>query len=273
MLTACLLSGSVLLCFLLYAILDCRRLRVVKRRIPLPDLPKELEGFTILQISDLHDCAYGKDGRGLMELMDTLHWDLLAVTGDLFDWHHPMRHKNALAFVRYACKKSDVWFVEGNHEKKLPQYGEVYRRELVQMGVHLLDNTSVSMETRNCRWTLAWVRDGASEAELKKVLGGEGFRLLLAHRPENIDRYARAGADLVLSGHAHGGQWRLFGRGLYAPEQGILPRYCEGLYKKEGTVLYVSAGAGSHNKIPRLFNPPRLDLLTLERGEGKKSKA
>lgn len=269
MLIACLVLGSVLLCFLLYAIIDCRRLRVVKRSIPLPNLPKELEGFTILQISDLHDCAYGKDGRGLMKLMDTLQWDLLAVTGDLFDWHHPMRHKNALAFARYACKKSDVWFVEGNHEKKLPQYQEAYRRELVQMGVHLLDNASVIMENRNCSWTLAGIRDGVSEAELKKVLSGEGFRLLLAHRPENIDCYARAGADLVLSGHAHGGQWRLFGRGLYAPEQGILPRYCEGLYKKEGTVLYVSAGAGSHNKIPRLFNPPRLDLLTLERGEEK----
>lgn len=265
MLTVCLLLGGVLLCLLLYALWDCRRLRVVKKEIFVPGLPEVLEGFTILQVSDLHDCAYGKDGRGLMEIMDTLQWDLLAVTGDLFDWHHPKRHKNALAFARYACKKSNVWFVEGNHEGKLSEYKMTYGRALAQAGVHILRNDSVSMETHGYKWNLVGVQDRASQEALEMALAGEGFKLLLAHRPENIDRYARAGANLVLSGHAHGGQWRLFGRGLYAPEQGVLPRYFEGVYRHGDTVLYVSAGAGSHNRIPRLFNPPRVDLLTLRR--------
>lgn len=261
----CLILLGLGLCLLLYLWANRRKLQVVRAEIVLPHLPKELEGFTILQVSDLHDYAYGKDGRGLMGLMDTLQWDLLAVTGDLFDRHHPERHENALAFIQYATQRSAVWFVEGNHEGKLPQYQQNYREKLVQAGVRILDNTAVTMDTHGVRWTLAGVKEGATEMELQQALQGEGFKLLLAHRPEEIDRYATAGANLVLSGHAHGGQWRLAGHGIYSPDQGLFPTYTAGTYRKGNTILYVSTGAGDHRRwLPRLFNPPHIDLLTLK---------
>lgn len=260
------LLAGILLCVWMIGLYDSRQLRVVKWEIYIPDLPEELEDFTILQVSDLHDCAYGKDGRGLMELMEDMEWDLLAVTGDLFDRHHPKRYENSLAFIDYAAERSEVWFVEGNHEQLLPKYEESYREELVKRGVRILDNTSVTMETNGHTWTLGGVKDRASEEELEEALTGEGFKLLLAHRPEDIDRYAAAGADLVLSGHAHGGQWRFFGQGLYAPGQGLLPKYTEGIYEQGDTILYVTTGAGSHDRwLPRFFNPPRIDLLTLKK--------
>lgn len=260
----CLILLGLGLCILVYLWLNRRELQVVREVVAIPNLPKEMDGFTILQVSDLHDCAYGKDGRELMALMEGLQWDLLAVTGDLFDRHHPKRHENALAFVQYATQRSDVWFVEGNHEGRLPQYQESYREKLVQAGVHILDNTSVPMDTHGVRWTLAGVKDGTTETELQQALQGEGFKLLLAHRPENIDRYVSAGANLVLSGHAHGGQWRFFGHGVYSPDQGLFPKYTSGTYRRDNTVLYVSAGAGDHRPwLPRLFNPPHIDLLTL----------
>lgn len=265
MLKLCLILLGLGLCLLLYLWANRRVLQVARAEIAIPHLPKELEGFTILQVSDLHDCAYGKDGRGLVELMDTLRWDLLAVTGDLFDRHHPERHENALAFVQYATQRGAVWFVEGNHEGKLPQYRESYREKLVQAGVHILDNTSVSMDTHGSRWTLGGVKDGATEMELQQALQGEGFKLLLAHRPEEIDCYATVGANLVLSGHAHGGQWRFFNHGIYSPDQGLFPPYTAGTYRRSNTLLYVSTGAGDHRHwLPRLFNPPHIDLLTLK---------
>lgn len=265
MLKLCLILLGLGLCFLLYLWGNRRVLQVVREEIFLPHLPKELEGFTILQVSDLHDCAYGKDGRELITLLEGFQWDLLAVTGDLFDRHHPKRHENALAFIQYATQRGAVWFVEGNHEGKLPQYQESYREKLVQAGVRILDNTSVPMDSHGYCWTLAGVKDRATAEEMEQALQGEGFKLLLAHRPEEIDRYATAGANLVLSGHAHGGQWRFAGHGIYSPDQGLFPRYTAGIYRKGNTLLYVSTGAGDHNRfIPRFFNPPHIDLLNLK---------
>ena len=89
--------------------------------------------------------------------------------------------------------------------------------------------------------------------------------MLLAHHPERIEDYARTGVDLVLSGHAHGGQIRLFDHGLYSPDQGILPRYTSGIYVCKNTKLYVSRGAGNHSFLPpRIFNRPEIDLITLK---------
>ena len=243
------------------------RLTLVERDIYLSDLSDELEGLTILQVSDLHDCAYGKDGRELMALASTLPYDFMAVTGDLFDRHHPARCKNALNFAAWAVQRGPVYFCEGNHEQNLPLYERQYREKLKKLGVILLENTHVIMQTGGCQWTLAGVQDRVGTDVLKHALSGPGFRLLLAHRPEDLPRYAAAGASLVLSGHGHGGQWCLLGRGIYAPGQGFFPRYTKGVYCMGRTAMHVSSGAGSHKQwIPRFFNPPCIELLTLHRG-------
>ena len=101
--------------------------------------------------------------------------------------------------------------------------------------------------------------------EIRPIVSRNTCSILLAHHPERINDYARTGVDLVLSGHAHGGQVRLFGQGLYSPDQGILPHYTSGIYTCGKTKLYVSRGAGNHSFLPpRIFNRPEIDLITLK---------
>ena len=105
----------------------------------------------------------------------------------------------------------------------------------------------------------------ATDEEIRALVSPNTCSVLLAHHPERIEDYASTGVDLVLSGHAHGGQVRLFGQGLFSPDQGVLPRYTSGVYTWDRTKLYVSRGAGNHSFLPpRIFNRPEIDLITLK---------
>ena len=97
---------------------------------------------------------------------------------------------------------------------------------------------------------------------------GEDVNIVLVHRPERVKEMAPLGPKLIISGHAHGGQIRLFGRGMYAPGQGVLPKYTSGLYEmKDGGKLVVCRGIGNHAPVPRVNNPPHAVLVLLTRGE------
>ena len=102
--------------------------------------------------------------------------------------------------------------------------------------------------------------------DVTAALEGDVCSILLSHRPERVADYTGRGFDLVLSGHAHGGQWRipLLGVGLIAPNQGLFPRYAGGTYNLEGTTLVVSRGlARESTRIPRLYNPPEVVVVDL----------
>ena len=93
----------------------------------------------------------------------------------------------------------------------------------------------------------------------------DGYKILLSHHPEYYEEYIRdLNVDLTLSGHAHGGQWRIFGRGLFAPGQGILPKYDSGLYEKNGTTMIVSRGLGNSTFPLRFNNCPEIIIITLK---------
>ena len=107
------------------------------------------------------------------------------------------------------------------------------------------------------------------------MAGLPGYRILLAHRPEAIDEYRQMDFDLILSGHAHGGQWRIPGwiNGVYAPGQGFFPRYAGGVYPLDDLVMIVSRGLSNNTWVPRIFNPPELVMIELtarkRRGKAK----
>lgn len=249
------------------ALAESQKLHVQRQDIYLPHLPEQMEGFTLLQVSDLHSRSYGRDGLGLWRLIQGLDYDLLAITGDLFDSHHPKRHRDALRFARLVGGSGKAYFVEGNHEGKMAAYRESYRQQLLSTGVRVLDNEGLNLSYKDCSYRLVGIKAEADTNTLLSLCHGQGFDILLSHRPERIEEYAQAGADLVLSGHAHGGQWRFFNRGLYAPDQGLFPKYTKGCYKKGSTTLYVSSGAASHDAwIPRIHNRPCVELLRLHRG-------
>ena len=93
-----------------------------------------------------------------------------------------------------------------------------------------------------------------------------------AHRPELFQIYAGTGADVILSGHAHGGQIRIRRRGLYAPQQGFFPSYSEGIYRSGKSLMFVSRGLGNTIPVPRIFNTPELCVISFEPAEKRKEK-
>ncbi len=249
---------------LLYGWWDTNRFDVRRSEIELERLPQAFDGFTILQVSDLHNQAYGSDGRTLIRTIEGLSFDCIAITGDLLDRHMPKRRENGYRFAQEASRLSPVYFIQGNHERRIGDWPGI-RRDLKKRGVRVLDNEKITLRRGSDRLDLIGGSDRATFVDMQPLVSKHTCSILLAHHPERIKHYARTGVDLVLSGHAHGGQVRLFGHGLFSPDQGVLPRYTSGIYRCGQTKLYVSRGAGNHSFLPpRIFNRPEIDLITLK---------
>ena len=256
-----LITGIVML---LYGWWDTHRFAVRSVEIELDRLPKAFDGFTILQVSDLHNRVYGRDGKAMIRTMEDLSFDMIAVTGDLLDRHAPQKRENGYWFAGEAAKLRTTYLIQGNHEWRISDWTNI-KRELVKRGVRVLDNDKVTISRKSAHLTLIGSSEKATAEDIRSLVPQDGCSLLLAHHPERIETYASTGVDLVLSGHAHGGQVRLFGRGLFSPDQGVLPRYTSGVYTYGDTKLYVSRGAGNHSLLPpRIFDRPEIDLITLK---------
>ena len=252
------------ICLLLYGWWDTNRFDVRHVEIELERLPKPFEGFTILQISDLHNRAYGKDGLDMIRAIQGLSFDCIVITGDLLDRHLPKKRENGYRFAREAAKLGTTYFVQGNHEWRIGEWQEI-QAELNLRGIRVLNNEKVTFSRDGASLDLIGIREKTGVEEIQALVSPDVCSVLLAHHPERIWDYARTGVDLVLSGHAHGGQVRLFGHGLYSPDQGVQPRYTSGVYTSGKTKLYVSRGAGNHSFLPpRIFNRPEIDLITLK---------
>ncbi len=232
------------------------------------DISKELEGYTIVQVSDLHNKQFGTKQKKLLARIESEKPDMIVVTGDLVDSNHTNVDK-AMCFIEGAVKIAPVYYVTGNHENWLDEivYQELMNR-LQQAGVVCLDNETCTIEVGTETFTVIGLDDaslwGNLLNNLMKDIEEDKFTLLLAHEPQYLIDYSEAGVDLVFSGHAHGGQVRLpWIGGLVAPGQGILPEYTAGLYVEGNTSMYVSRGLGNSIIPVRIFNRPELLVITL----------
>ena len=244
--------------------------------IPAEGLPSGFDGFRIVQISDLHDAEFGKDHANTLGLIREAKPDVILLTGDMIDKHEG-RTDVALtvSFVEQAVGIAPCYYVTGNHEGAIPAetYAEL-ETALTSLGVTILHGEAVTLKKDGDSITLAGIdspafRHGESDSSDLPKLCGNGYTVLLAHHPEFFAKYAEAGADLVFSGHVHGGQFRLpFVGGLYGPGQGLFPTYDEGLYTvpaEEGNaLLYVSRGLGNSGIPLRFANRPEVILAILE---------
>jgi predicted MPP superfamily phosphohydrolase len=248
-----------------------------------PRIPPAFDGFCIVQISDLHNSRFGKGQSRLLRRIRRAQPDLITLTGDLAatEWR---RDANNLELVSVLPSLAPVYFATGNHD--------IFTRDLSGMilhlegvGVHVLRNASVPIERGGQTIALAGIDDvvafgGDSDSwrgmvsawrqELNTVREGidpDRYAVLLSHRPEFIYDYARAGFDLVLAGHAHGGLVRIpFVGPLYAPGQGKLPRYTSGMHVLDGTTLVVSRGLGRGMTPLRFLNRPEVVVVRLRSG-------
>ena len=240
------------------------------------ELPDAFDGYRIAQVSDLHNAKFGDGNQRLLEMLREAEPDMIALTGDLID----SRRTDiavALAFAKEAVKIAPCCYVSGNHEARVSEYPEL-KTGLAAAGVTVLDDAQVKIEVSGESITVIGVNDPSFHADYltndaevmdRKLseLSSEdaGFTLLLSHRPELFDTYVAHDMDLVLTGHAHGGQFRLpLIGGLVAPNQGLFPKYDDGLYSEGHTNMIVSRGLGNSIIPVRFNNQPEVVLIELE---------
>lgn len=244
-------------------------------------LPNAFDGFTVVQVSDLHNASFDGGQEKLLQLIRNENPDIIAITGDLIDATHTDLNA-AVTFVKGAVEiagASGVYCVTGNHEAWLPSYADL-EEQLRQAGATLLRDEAVLLQREGQSIRLAGLDDpaffsegnllgeraAAVESRLRKLMEGEPcYTLLLSHRPELMDSYRACGVELVLSGHAHGGQIRLpLLGGVVAPDQGLFPAYSSGIYREGDTCMVVSRGLGNSILPIRVNNRPELVVITLD---------
>ena len=240
-------------------------------------LPEAFLGFRIAQVSDLHNAEFGEGNKKLIELLSQTDPGIIVITGDLMDSRHT-DIEIALNFVRQAIKIAPVYYVTGNHEARVREYTEL-KTGLADAGVIVLENQQVQITREGESITLIGIDDpsfqedylfgdaaSVSASALSELQNeSDSYTILLAHRPELFDTYVDAGVNLVFSGHAHGGQFRLpFIGGLVAPNQGFFPEYDAGLFFEGVTTMIVSRGVGNSIIPFRINNPPEIVVVELK---------
>lgn len=232
------------------------------------NIPDEFNGFKIVHISDLHNAEFGDGQKDLIDKIEAQDADIIVITGDMIDSRRTDVDK-AVELITGLGNKIPVYYVTGNHESRVREYNEL-ESKLIENGVTVLKNESVKIEKDSSFINVIGVDDpsfGMSANDIFHTvseLKTDGYDVLLSHRPELFETYCESGAELVLCGHAHGGQVRIpFIGGIVAPNQGLFPEYTAGSYKSGSTEMIVSRGLGNSIIPLRVNNPPELVVITL----------
>ena len=269
---------TVLLTLVIWTVWGNTALMVNTTIVSSDRIPAGFSGYRIAQVSDLHNAEFGTGNIKLLQIISENAPDIIVITGDLVD----MNHTNidvALDFAKNAIQIAPVYYVNGNHEAGLSQYDKL-KEGLKAVGVIVLEDKTVQLEHNGGTLMLIGLSDpnftighdvfdevpAMVSTKLNSLISNEGsYTILLSHRPELFETYVSCGVDLVLSGHAHGGQFRLpLIGGLVAPNQGFFPKYDAGLYTDGGTNMIVSRGIGNSIIPIRFNNRPEVVLVELE---------
>lgn len=243
--------------------------------IQMPEEYAGLDGFTIVQISDLHNAKFGKEQSRLLQRIREQEPDIIVVTGDLIDSNHTDTEV-AMDFIKGATEIAPVYYVTGNHEGWASDAYAVLEQEMEAVCVTVLNNSSMQEIHNDTTVTIIGVLDPdmpennvvkTKTAIYDLLEDAEGYTILLSHRPELFDTYVKSDADLVFSGHYHGGQFRIpFIGGVIAPGAGFFPEYAEGTFEQEGTTMVVSRGLGNSVIPVRINNRPEIVVVRLTTG-------
>ncbi len=229
------------------------------------------DNIRVAFITDLHSCYYGKSQTELLSCIDEQHPDVILFGGDIVDDKLP--NKNAVTVLKTLAEKYPCYYVSGNHEYRSGKIDTI-KQMIEGYGIIILEGKSEQVELNGQVINISGIDDAEvgeknimhqieeAENQIEPTL----FTIFIAHRPEYIDTYLHYDFDLVLAGHAHGGQWRIPGimNGLLAPNQGFFPKYAGGKYDFNDKTFIVSRGlARESTRIPRIFNPPELVIVDI----------
>lgn len=217
-------------------------------------------------LSDVHDSWYGNGQSELVDNIKKAGTDIVVFGGDLFDEQNG--EKNSWALVDALAGEYPCFYAIGNHEMRSGK-ADFYKEEMARRGVTVLSGSSQRIDI-NSRPLRFFGADALEDVfSLESECDDTSYNILLYHYPSEYRYFSDNGFDLVLSGHAHGGQWRLPGliNGLYSPDEGFFPKYAGGRYDENGSVMIVSRGLYRHLfniVVPRIFNRPELVFVTLK---------
>lgn len=257
---------------------DNRRIVVTDYQVISQNLSKEFDGYKIAHISDLHNDEFGENNCELIALLQEIKPDMIAITGDLLDSRRTNVEK-AYCFVEQAVEIAPCYYVTGNHESRRKEYLEL-EEKMKKTGIVILRDAKTTLVRDGAKITVAgmedpcfYVKDDSFKSIPKSVhrrvgrlmADKEGFVLLLSHRPEFFDLYCQYEVDVALTGHVHGGQFRIPGiGGIIAPTQGFFAKYDAGLYERGETKMVLSRGLGQSIFPFRVNNPPELVVVELK---------
>lgn len=254
-----------------WTIWDNFRLTVTNYCVKFNNLPREFNGFTVVQVSDLHNARFGKNQSRLIAAIQAAEPNIIAITGDLF---HTEKRNNAYSFLKQAASIAPCFYVNGNHEQRFADYFTEIKPRLESLGAFVLEDSRAEISKNGAKISILGLSDPTfsphipperlTEEKLKH-LESSGFTILLSHRPELFPVYSRHNISLAFTGHAHGGQVRIpfAKRGLYAVHQGVFPKYTEGIISQNNTKMIVSRGLGNSTLLPKFNNPPELVVAKL----------
>lgn len=231
----------------------------------------------LVLITDLHSCYYGKEQNSLIRAVEEQNPDVVLLGGDIFDDN--FSYANAETTIKYLTEKYPCYYVTGNHEYWSEDISAIL--DIVDSyGITILEGDCDTIEIRGQKINICGIDDPDVTSytknaksmsdqliEAQEQAEPDCYTILLSHRPEYAETYMRYNFDLVLSGHAHGGQWRIprILNGLYAPNQGLFPKYAGGLYEFEQGTMIVSRGLARESTLaPRIFNRPELVVVDLK---------
>lgn len=248
-------------------------------------LPESFDGTKIVMLSDFHNNSYGVDAKAVLREVDRQNPDFVIIAGDMYSGEVGLDNENARVFMEQLSAKHKVYYGLGNHEYRMMLYPDKYvgmYDSFIDMinntGVILLKNETVAYEKEDCQINITGLMiDRSFYKKFKKIKMEDGyvesvvsrgdtniFNILIAHNPLYFKQYASWGADLVFSGHMHGGMARLpFIGGVISPAFGPFPKYDMGEFSEGDSKMILSAGIGTHTINLRPFNPPELVVVNL----------
>lgn len=268
---------ALIIAIITYLVLEVNTLEISKYNIKSDKLPQDFEGYKVAHISDFHNTKSSFLKRKIIKSLNKEKPDILVITGDLID----SRRTNmniALTFLE-KIKDIPIYYVAGNHESRIEKYPE-FKERLKSLGVIVLENEKVYLTKNSQKIALIGLQDPSFETsennskEMAKLINSylqnlateNNFEIMLLHRPEHLNVYAKNHVDVVFSGHAHGGQVVIpFIGPVIAPNQGFFPELTSGVNTKDNTNLVISRGIGNSLCPIRFNNNPELVYVTLHK--------
>lgn len=292
---------SLIIIFVLWSYFEQKILVISKYTVHSELIGRDINGLSFVVVSDLHNTSFGKNNKRLIKKILEQKPEFVIIAGDMINKKKRCYPGKAFDFIERISEFYPVYYAFGNHEQYFEELKNIindaessenrnknyvhlyeewnaYKKELKKLGVHLLDNSGIELHYRDSKLTITGLSVNSDffdrknlqkpdKDEICSLIGSrsrEGYHILIAHNPLYFKEYVAWGADLVISGHMHGGLIRLpFLGGVISPQIKLFPKYDAGQHAENNCCMVISRGLGSHSFMPRFLNPPELVQVVL----------